>query len=438
MEKYVICNDCGNNVFYSDNGNNSIVCPYCYVNISLITPTHQPPPYVQNIPTPQVENIPPYVKNIPTSQVENIPPYVKNIPTPQVENIPPYIENIPTSQVENIPPYVENIPTSQVENIPPYVENIPTTQVENVTPYVKNISTPQVENKPSKLEYVRIIEEDDMEEFPSIIQLDNDDESLIKKYFDNKIYSNTQIIVEENQEVLLVDFDKVLVAYQTGEHLIKSHHIQLFSNSFETEENDATMLFCHIYFINLNKQKNSKWGSDSKIQIFDNNISINSNIIEIGASGSYDLQVIDSKKLILKLLEIKADLSVNITFSYIKLLVINQIKNYFPQIISKLNLDITQENSIILLQQEVKVYLNKAFAVLGIEFSDFYVKTIMLPNGIVNSYQDITVIDEIINSSINTITRNISTHRNVEYNFTGGDNIKILEAFNKKYKSKKP
>lgn len=73
--------------------------------------------------------------------------------------------------------------------------------------------------------------------------------------------------------------------------------------------NADTIFHSEIYFINQAVHREIKWGTDSKVRLFDPGSGLH---LEIGASGTFSLKVTDSRRLVLQLVGtengLKADL----------------------------------------------------------------------------------------------------------------------------------
>lgn len=108
----------------------------------------------------------------------------------------------------------------------------------------------------------------------------------------------SQLIVHQTQEALFFRDGKALDLFGAGRYTLQTQNIPLLENIYKLPINTDNALHTEIYFINKTVQTGIKWGTPSRVRI----IEPSSNIpIEIGARGSFNLEVIDSRKLILRL-----------------------------------------------------------------------------------------------------------------------------------------
>lgn len=149
------------------------------------------------------------------------------------------------------------------------------------------------------------------------------------------------------------------------------------------------VLHSEIYFVNKTTQMNIKWGTDSKVRLLDPESNI---YVEIGACGTFNMAVADSRKLLIKLVGTEKSFGqddlmgaegygTEYMSGKFKSLVMNKVKSNLARIIvnSKINV-ITIDQYIDLISERMKDVINEVLAEYGLYMPQFFITTIILPD----------------------------------------------------------
>ena len=132
----------------------------------------------------------------------------------------------------------------------------------------------------------------------SVIKWEANNDIFVWKHPIEDFNLGSQLIVHQTQEALFFRDGKALDLFGAGRYTLQTQNIPLLENIYKLPINTDNALHTEIYFINKTVQTGIKWGTPSRVRI----IEPSSNIpIEIGARGSFNLEVADSRKLILRL-----------------------------------------------------------------------------------------------------------------------------------------
>lgn len=132
----------------------------------------------------------------------------------------------------------------------------------------------------------------------SVIKWEANNDIFVWKHPIEDFNLGSQLIVHQTQEALFFRDGKALDLFGAGRYTLQTQNIPLLENIYKLPINTDNALHTEIYFINKTVQTGIKWGTPSRVHI----IEPSSNIpIEIGARGSFNLEVADSRKLILRL-----------------------------------------------------------------------------------------------------------------------------------------
>ena len=78
---------------------------------------------------------------------------------------------------------------------------------------------------------------------------------------------------------------------------LQTQQLPLLEKVYKLPTDTEGTFHSEVYFVNLATQMGVKWGTDSKVRLFDPASGLH---IEIGASGEFNIRVTDSRKLLLK------------------------------------------------------------------------------------------------------------------------------------------
>ena len=100
--------------------------------------------------------------------------------------------------------------------------------------------------------------------------------------------------------------------FGAGRHTLETQNIPKLGRFLNRATGGETPFHCEVYFINKTVQMAIKWGTDSKIRFIEPNMGIP---LEIGACGELNLEVSDSRALLLKLVPVIEDSVLTTIFS---------------------------------------------------------------------------------------------------------------------------
>ena len=131
-----------------------------------------------------------------------------------------------------------------------------------------------------------------------IIKYEGDNSTFIWKHPSEDFNSLTQLIVHESQEAVFCMNGQALDLFGPGRYTLETQNIPQVGKFLSRATDDKTPFHCEVYFINKTVQMGLKWGTDSKVRYIEQESGIP---LELGASGDLNLQVSNSRKLLVKL-----------------------------------------------------------------------------------------------------------------------------------------
>lgn len=140
----------------------------------------------------------------------------------------------------------------------------------------------------------------------SVIKWEANNDVFVWKHPIEDFTLGSQLIVHQTQEALFFRDGKALDLFGAGRYTLETHKIPLLNDFYKLSPESDIALHSEIYFVNKTVQTGIRWGTPSRVRIIEPNSQIP---IEIGARGSFNLEVADSRKLILRLIGTASGLS---------------------------------------------------------------------------------------------------------------------------------
>ena len=225
-----------------------------------------------------------------------------------------------------------------------------------------------------------------MVEAISVIKYEGSNEVLVHKHEKEDFTIGSQLIVHESQEALFFRDGKVFDQFTAGRHTLVTNNIPKVRDYMKLGTGGVNVFHCEVYFINMVTQMGIRWGTDSKVRLFDPASGLH---VEIGASGNFNMRVTDARKLVLKLVGTTEGLiqseAVGDGLSYgnsmFKALIINRVKSNLARIIKEQNLNILEIDAYLdVLSSALMVDINAVLDEYGLNMPEFYVTTIQTPD----------------------------------------------------------
>lgn len=228
-----------------------------------------------------------------------------------------------------------------------------------------------------------------MADIIDVIKYEGGNDVLIYKHPKTDFNLGTQLIVHESQEAVFYKDGKALESYGPGRHTLTTQNIAKIKGLINNLANGENVFHSEVYFVNLVTILGVKWGTDSKIRMYD---PISGLHIELGASGSFNLKVNDARKLLIKVVGTTSSFNQENVFGSIgytqtsttakfKALIISKIKANLAKSIRENDFDILEiDEHIDELSEILRVEINKVLDEYGLFMPEFFITTILTPD----------------------------------------------------------
>lgn len=223
----------------------------------------------------------------------------------------------------------------------------------------------------------------------SVIKYEGGNDTFVWKHPIEDFNLGSQLIVHESQEAIFFRDGKALDLFGAGRYTLATQNLPLLENLYKLPTNTDEVFHSEVYFINMTTQMGIKWGTDSKVRMFDPSSGLH---IELGACGNFSLRVNNSRKLVLKLVgtasefrqsEVNGVEAFGITFitGKFKALIMNKVKANLARSIKENNINILEIDEYIdVLSDNLKGIINETLDEYGLTMPEFFITSVMTPD----------------------------------------------------------
>ena len=218
----------------------------------------------------------------------------------------------------------------------------------------------------------------------SIIKFEGDNEALIWKHPIEDFNYGSQLIVHESQEAIFFRDGQALDLFGAGRYTLETQQLPLLESLYKLPTDTEGTFHSEVYFINKTVQMSIKWGTPDKLRFID---PLTSTPLELGVSGEMNLQVADSRRLLLKLVGTQSGIAWDDRDGFAKSvresfrpLSVNTVKSTLPGIIRDSQIDLLEiDQHVDDISAALREKLLPGFAEYGLTIPQFYVTHIVLP-----------------------------------------------------------
>lgn len=216
----------------------------------------------------------------------------------------------------------------------------------------------------------------------SIIKYEGDRDTLIWKHPIEDFNLGSQLIVHESQEAIFFKDGQALDLFGPGRYTLETQQLPLLEKLYQLPTDTEGTFHSEVYFINKTVQMALKWGTPEKVRFIDPLTGVP---LELGASGEMNLQVADSRKLLVKLVGTGKGVSwgdgaTGSLQAMFRPLIANAVKTNLASVIKAEAIDLLEiDEKLDLLSASLKEKLLPGFEEYGLTVPQFYVNRIVLP-----------------------------------------------------------
>lgn len=226
----------------------------------------------------------------------------------------------------------------------------------------------------------------------SEIKYEGNSNTLIWKHPIEDFNTGSQLIVHESQEAVFFKDGQALDLFGPGRYTLETQNLPIMDKYYPLPTGDAHKTFhCEVYFINIATVMGIKWGTDTKVRLFDPTSGLH---VGIGASGEFNMRVTDSRRLLLKSVgttnglivlpeeqkESKFDSKAGDFKKYFRSQIITKVKTYLASAVRELQINVLQiDEHLELMSEALRDKINQGLEEYGLTMPEFYIMRFVTP-----------------------------------------------------------
>ena len=218
---------------------------------------------------------------------------------------------------------------------------------------------------------------------PNLIKYEGDIGSIVWKHPIEDFNYGSQLIVHESQEAVFFRDGQALDTFGPGRYTLETQKLPLLGKALDFPTEPTGVFHSEVYFVNLSVIEGVKWGTDSRVRLFDPDTGM---YFEIGARGEFKVCVSNSRKLLTKVVGTgrtfgRGDITGEEGRSSFGSLVRAQVKSSLAQTITDNKIPVMAIDGYLMeLSDALREKLNAKFVEYGLSIPEFIVQNVMLPD----------------------------------------------------------
>ena len=216
----------------------------------------------------------------------------------------------------------------------------------------------------------------------SIIRYEGDGETLVWKHPIEDFNFGSQLIVHESQEAVFFCDGQALDSFGAGRYTLQTQQLPILEKLYKLPTDTEGTFHSEVYFVNLATQLGLKWGTDSKVRLFDPASGLH---VELGASGEMNVRVSNARKLLLRVVGITGTLQQDDLFGsgkvFFRAMVMTQVKSFLAAAIRERGISVLEiDERLMELSEALREKINPRLAEYGLEVAEFFVSRVVTPD----------------------------------------------------------
>lgn len=210
-----------------------------------------------------------------------------------------------------------------------------------------------------------------------VLKFTSDASVFAWKHPNSELSTWTQLIVNESQEAVLVKNGQIADVFGPGRYVLSTDNIPVLQKLINIPFDGHSPYSAEVWFINRSFALDIKWGTTTPVQVQDPKYGV---FVPLRAFGQFGLQVVDSRRFLIKLVGTLPFFNANTLTDYFKGLYLTRVKDRISSCLVNAKISILEVNSHL---NEISNSLHKEledeFAEYGIRITSFYVNDINVP-----------------------------------------------------------
>ena len=220
----------------------------------------------------------------------------------------------------------------------------------------------------------------------NVLKYEGGSDVIVWKHPIQNIKYGSQLIVQESQEAVFYKNGKALDSFGPGKYSLSTEKLPLLSRMFSSSSKQE-LFQSEVYFVSLSTHLGIKWGTDTKVRVFDPNSNL---YLELGACGTFSIRVSEARKLLVKVIgtgqgltntDIIGDPSNYYGVGKYRALVMSKVKTNLARLIKENQINILEIDAYLdILSDTMRKEINVTLDDYGLIMPEFYITAIMTPD----------------------------------------------------------
>jgi len=216
---------------------------------------------------------------------------------------------------------------------------------------------------------------------PQVIRYEGDNMTFVWRHPATDFVMGSQLIVHESQEALFFRNGEALDSFPAGRYTLETATLPRMNGLLPLPV-QGQPFHAEVFFVNLTTQMGIKWGTNSKVGLFDPASGLH---VELGASGSFNLRVTDPRRLVIRLVGTTDRLTQEQVFGhdggYFRTLVMTKVKANLARVIRENRISVLElDQHIDVIGEALRTQINAELEEYGMTMPEFYVANILTPD----------------------------------------------------------
>ncbi len=210
-----------------------------------------------------------------------------------------------------------------------------------------------------------------------VLKFDSSPDIFAWRYPNTELATWSQLIVNESQEAILVRNGQATDVFGPGHYVLSTDNIPVLQTLINLPFGKRSPFSAEVWFINKAFSLDIKWGTPSPIQIQDPKYRV---FIPVRAFGQFGIQVVDSKRFLIKLVGTMRFFNRNTLTEYFRGLFITRVKDRISQSLIRSQVSILEINAHLNeMSGNLRETLRAELAEYGIDLVTFFINDINVP-----------------------------------------------------------
>lgn len=216
----------------------------------------------------------------------------------------------------------------------------------------------------------------------SVIKYEGGNDTLVWKHPIEDFNLGSQLIVHESQEAIFFRDGQALDLFGAGRYTLETQQLPILEKLYTLPTDNEGTFHSEVYYINMTTQMGIKWGTDTKVRLFDPASGLH---VELGASGEFSIRVTNSRKLLLKMVGTTGGLTQDQLLGggkgFFRAMVMTQVKSYLAAAIRENGISVLEiDERLMELSEALRGKINPRIAEYGLEMPEFYISRVVTPD----------------------------------------------------------